>query len=230
MTVTPLPSRGAGPVPGRGTGTLSGQAPRRRRAPSQAGILRRRIMVNLTKWILPACGLGLLASIVLWPQIDRMSASGRMAFRRLGLTDTGQARVVDARYRGVNEKNEPYTITAATATQVKPDRVDLVTPKADLTMQSGAWLMLQSEQGVFMQKANLLDLSGHVVLYRDDGTTLNTAATTIDLTQGAAASNVPVHAEGPFGTLDAQGYALTDKGDTIQFTGPARLVLNSADQ
>ena len=241
VSVTPMPARGGvrggapatgsavggfSATPGRGIGSLSGHTMQRRRAPSQAGITRRRVMIKLTKWLLPAAGLALLSSIVLWPQIDRMADSGRVSFRRLGLSDTGQARVVDARYRGINEKGEPYTITAATATQVTPDRVDLVTPKADLTTQAGAWLMLQSEHGVFMQKANMLDLSGHVVLYRDDGTTLNAAASTIDLTQGAAAANVPVHAEGPFGTLDAQGYALIDKGDTVQFTGPAKLVLN----
>jgi lipopolysaccharide export system protein LptC len=39
-----------------------------------------------------------------------------------------------------------------------------------------------------------------------------------------------VHAEGPFGTLDAQGFALTDKGSVIQFTGPGRLVLNGRNQ
>ncbi len=37
-----------------------------------------------------------------------------------------------------------------------------------------------------------------------------------------------VHAEGPFGTLDAQGFTLTDKGSAIQFFGPGHLVLNSA--
>jgi lipopolysaccharide export system protein LptC len=48
----------------------------------------------------------------------------------------------------------------------------------------------------------------------------------MDLKSGAAASSQPVHAEGPFGTLDAQGFALVDKGAVVQFTGPARLVLN----
>ena len=34
------------------------------------------------------------------------------------------------------------------------------------------------------------------------------------------------HAEGPFGTLDAQGFVLVDKGAVIQFQGPAHMVLN----
>ena len=53
-------------------------------------------------------------------------------------------------------------------------------------------------------------------------------AAAIDLHAGAAAGRRRTHAEGPFGTLDAQGFALLDKGDVIQFTGPAKLVLNEA--
>jgi hypothetical protein len=46
---------------------------------------------------------------------------------------------------------------------------------------------------------------------------------------GAAAGADPVHAEGPFGTLEARGgFTLLDKGATIQFAGPAHLVLNGA--
>jgi len=77
-----------------------------------------------------------------------------------------------------------------------------------------------------MQHLGQLDLSHDVTLYRDDGTTLHTQSASIDMKASAAAGNEPVHAEGPFGTLDAQGFALTDKGDVIQFVGPARLILN----
>ena len=37
-------------------------------------------------------------------------------------------------------------------------------------------------------------------------------------------------AEGPFGTLEAQGFAVVDQGAVIQFTGPARLVMNGHGQ
>jgi lipopolysaccharide export system protein LptC len=47
---------------------------------------------------------------------------------------------------------------------------------------------------------------------------------------GAAAGSEPVHVEGPFGILDAQGFTVLDKGATIQFSGPARVTLNSASQ
>ena len=46
----------------------------------------------------------------------------------------------------------------------------------------------------------------------------------------AAAGSEPTHAEGPFGTLDAQGFTITDKGAAVQFIGPAHLVLNGTNQ
>jgi lipopolysaccharide export system protein LptC len=86
--------------------------------------------------------------------------------------------------------------------------------------------MVKAKQGVYMQHSDLLDLSHDVTLYRDDGTTMLTASASMDLKQGAGSGAEPVHAEGPFGTLEAQGFTLTDKGALIDFTGPAKLVLN----
>jgi lipopolysaccharide export system protein LptC len=50
----------------------------------------------------------------------------------------------------------------------------------------------------------------------------------MNLKLGAGDSDQYTHAEGPFGTLDAQGFTLVDKGAVIQFHGPARLVMNGA--
>lgn len=81
-----------------------------------------------------------------------------------------------------------------------------------------------------MQQLGQLDLSGNVTLYRDDGITLQTDAATLDVKANAAASASKVHAEGPFGTLDAQGFSLFEGGAIMQFHGPSRLVLNGGKQ
>jgi len=195
---------------------------------TQHAIARRRLLVLWSKRLLPVAALALLTAIVMWPQLEQVQEAGRQALHRLMGVDGG--RLLDARYRGVDERGRPYTLTAATAVQVSPERVDLTTPKGDVTEANGTWLMLQSNDGVYIQHSGKLDLSGDVVLYRDDGTTMRTATAAIDLKQGAAAGADTVSAEGPFGTLDAMGFALVDKGSTIQFAGPARLILNSRRQ
>jgi len=220
------------PVPaGRRPGErlLSSAGGRQRRPPTPGGIARRRLLVTATKWLLPMAALALLSSIALWPEFDRAKEQARLAMHRMAGAVDG-AQVTDARYHGVDERNRPYTITASTAVQADPDRINLTDPKGDVALQNGTWMMLQADKGVFMQRQNLLDLAGHVFLYRDDGTTMRTQSATIDLRNGAATSAEPVHAEGPFGMLDAIGFTVTDKGAVAQFPGPARLVMNGHEQ
>jgi lipopolysaccharide export system protein LptC len=227
MSVRPLPTRQAlARRPERQI--VSATASRIRKAPSPGGLARRRLVITLTKWLLPAAALLLLTTIALWPQVDRLRDSARIALQRAA-SEVGGATVTDAQYRGVDDQNRPYTLTATTAQQDGPDRVNLTTPKGDMTLTNGTWLMVHSKLGVYLQHSGQLDLSQDVTLYRDDGTTLVTASASVDLKNGAAASSEPTHAEGPFGTLDAEGgFTLTDKGAIIQFVGPAHLVLNGS--
>lgn len=218
---------GSGSSERRPNAHMASAGARVRSAPTPGRLARRRIFITLTKLLLPICALALLGTIAVWPELDRESESARFAFRRVG-GDVEGARVLDARYRGVDDKGRPYTVTASIAQQVDADRINLTSPKGDITLENGNWIMIQSKRGVFMQHANQLDLSRDVTLYRDDGLTITTASASVDLKGGAASSAEPTHAEGPFGTLDSQGFTLLDKGATVQFTGPAHVTLNGA--
>jgi lipopolysaccharide export system protein LptC len=185
-------------------------------------------MILLAKWLLPAAALALLCTLALWPEVKRIESGARTAATDFS-GDVTAARVTEAQYHSVDQHGRPYTLTAAIALQDGPERINLTTPKGDITLENGTWMMVKAKQGVFIQHSNLLDLSHDVTLYRDDGTTLLTASASLDLARGAAAGAEPVHAEGPFGTLDAQGgFTATDKGTSIVFAGPAKLVLNGA--
>ena len=131
----------------------------------------------------------------------------------------------EPRYHGVDAHGRPYMITARSVHQVGPDEVDLIDPKADL-IDDGAWLMLTADHGVYGPHSRVLDLSGHVVLYRDDGTFLYGPTATLDLTRSVVASNHWVRIQGPLGILDAPGYIIESHDGIAQFRGPARLVIN----
>ena len=200
-------------------------APPRRRQPLPAAIARRRRMVSLTKLTLPVAALLLLTCVALWPELSRESAGRMLIGRGIGLPETGQ--LTDATYHGVDERGRPYTMTASTAREVTPQRVDLTDPKGDITLEGNRWLMVKARNGVYMQHSGSLDLSGDVQLYRDDGTVMQSDTATLDLKAGAGSSADRVHVEGPFGTLDAQGFAATDRGALLRFSGPGHLVLNA---
>ena len=210
---------------------LSAAGPiRARRMPTSGGIVRRRVLVTVTKWLLPVGALALLASIAVWPELTRVGEQGRLAFRRAFSAIPDSGRLLEPRYRGLDDRGRPYTITADSAAQAGPLRVNLQEPKGDIVPESGGWIMVQSHDGVYIQHSGQLDLSRDVVLYRDDGTVMRTESASVDVKNAAAASDDQTHAEGPFGTLDAQGFTLLDKGAVIQFQGPARLILNEASK
>jgi len=200
-----------------------------RRPPSPGRIARRRFMILLAKLALPALALALLTTMAMWPELKRRAADVRWNLHEM-IPDVAGDTVIGARFHGIDEHGRPYTVTATEATQVGPDRFNLTTPKGDVTLQNGTWLMLQSKDGVYRKQEDELDLSHAVTLYRDDGTTMLTESAAIDMKNGAAASAQPVHAEGPFGVLDAKGgFTFTDKGEEVLFAGPAHLILNGAN-
>jgi lipopolysaccharide export system protein LptC len=223
MSITPMPSAPKGgsprrPVPARSFSAARPLASRLTRP-------RRRWVVSLAKRVLPLVALALLSLLALYPEINGNGERNRISYRRVALAPEG-GQLTDAHYQGVDDQGRPFTVTATKVRQMGADRTDLDSPKADMQLPSGTWLMLEAQRGIYEQKANRLDLSGDVTLYRDDGTVLQTGAATIDMKSSSAAGHEMVHAEGPFGTLDAQGFAVLDRGAVIQFTGPARLVLN----
>lgn len=209
---------------------LVSQPTRRRAVLSRRRMAMRRFTVLVAKVGLPLLALALLSAVALWPEIARVSEQGRLSFRRVFALEAESGRMLQPHYRGVDERGRPYTLTASWANQTGPNRVELGAPKGDMVLESGNWMQVQAKQGVFIQRAELLDLSKDVVLYRDDGTVVRTETAAVDVKQGAASSDDKTHAEGPFGVLDAQGFMLTDKGATIQFQGPARLILHGASK
>ena len=219
------PPRLSARPPGAGGTRSFGDGRRRLAAPRP----HRRWMIALAKRLLPVVALGLLLLVAFYPELGGNGDRSRVSYRRIDVTPDG-GQLTEAHYQGADSAGRPYTVTAAKVRQLGPDRTDLDAPKADIQMQSGEWMMVQARRGVFEQKANRLDLAGDVTLYRDDGTVLQTEAATLDLRANAAAGNEMVHAEGPFGVLDAQGFTVLDRGAVVQFTGPARLVLNGAQK
>jgi lipopolysaccharide export system protein LptC len=226
MSVRPLPSTGqqAHRTGGYLLGSLNSRG---RNFPTPGRIARRRFVINLTKWLLPLAAMGLLSMIALWPEIDKATTKARLALNHVSGEVEG-GKLIDARYNGVDQKGRPYTVTAATAWQIDPQKVGMTLPKGDITLENGTWLMLTAKQGTFIQGLNQLDLVKDVTLYRDDGTTMHTESASIDVKAGAAAGSEPVHVEGPFGVLDAQGFTVMDKGNAIDFAGPAHVIMNGA--
>lgn len=207
-------------------------------------IARRRRVLRWTKYVLPAGALLLLGSIAAWPEIERSMNTARIGLDAARRINVQSGHMVGARYRGLDAHNRPFTITADDALQARPegpaaasptttagtkdgdDRINLRSPVADTVGDGGSWIRVNGDKGVYLQHEQQLDLQHDVMLYRDDGIMMTGPVADLDLKRGVVASSDWVHAEGPFGQLDAQGYLMSQRDGIAQFRGPGRLVLN----
>jgi lipopolysaccharide export system protein LptC len=199
---------------------------RRHNPQAVAAIARRSLTVSTLKKALPLLAGVLLIALALAPSWRSGPDANRVTYHVQTAASSTASRMQDAQYHGHDQQGQPFTITAHNADDQGPDNVALVQPEGDITLKSGAWLMLKSDAGLFHQKSQKLGLNGNVILYRNDGTVLNVAKADIDLKGGNASSQDPVQVQGPFGTLQAaNGFALADRGARITFNGPATLTL-----
>ncbi len=201
----------------------------RRRSPEAISLIARRsATVTVAKKLLPAAAVLLLVALAAAPSLRAGPGANRVSYHVQTGGNTA-SRMQGAKYHGIDQHGQPYTLTANTANQLDSDQVALQQPAGDITLKSGAWLELKSDAGVFHQKSQELGLKGDVTLYRNDGTMMTADTASINLKAGSASSAAPVQVSGPFGTLNAvNGFNLKDRGADVVFNGPATLVLAQA--
>ena len=202
---------------------------RRRNPEVLARIARRSLTVAALKKALPAAALLLLVALVMAPSWHAGPAANRVTYRIQNTGSDNASHMQGAKYHGMDQHGQPFTLTANTADERGSDILALSAPMGDITLKDGAWLLLKSDHGTFHQKAQVLGLNGNVTLYRNDGTIMTAPSATIDLRAGSAASTAPVQVQGPFGTINAKnGFVLADRGAELTFNGPATMVLTQA--
>ena len=185
--------------------------------------------VQIAKIMLPVTAVGLIALVILWPHLRTEDLRFRIGFAAIQSNVDGDPNLLNPRYVGTDEDNQPFAVTADIAKKLDGEgmdvRIGLELPKADTTLKDGTWLVLTAENGIYARSDKTLDLAGSVNLFHDSGYEFRTEKATVDLSQGLASGDVPVKGQGPFGTLHAEGFRLLNKGRTIVFTGKSRMLL-----
>lgn len=200
---------------------------RKKKPDIKADLAKRSWRVTLLKWIFPAVALLLLIVLALAPEWHSGIESGRVTYHLSKSPDNETSSIENATYNGRDEQGQPYMVTASNIVQHSEGASLLTMPQGSIVLKSGAWLTLKSAAGRFDQKEDILDLTGNVMLYRNDGTIMTTSQATMNLHTSSAASKMPVQVSGPFGVLEAQnGFTLLNHGDQIMFYGPVKMVLD----
>lgn len=198
-----------------------------RQPPRFSGSNRYSLFVNLMKVMLPAMAAALILLVVVWPQLEIDGKRFRIGVSKLSLDQVDTLSMLNARFEGLDAKNQPFSVTADVATQSASDKdlVELQSPKADIALEDGTWMALTAQVGNYRREAQLLDLNGAVNLFHDRGFEIKTEAAQVDLAQASAEGVVPVEGQGPSGSLQAEGFRILDRGMRIIFTGKSRLVI-----
>jgi lipopolysaccharide export system protein LptC len=184
--------------------------------------------VGMMKLALPATAVAILGIIFAWPRLAPRDEQFQVAFANFNAKSVDTQSMVNPRYYGTDDKNQPFTLTAEIGTQIdqQAQQIQLEKPVADLTRPNGGGMVGNSDLGIFQQKDSTLELYGHVDLFQDKGYEVHSSSAHIDVLPGNAQGQEPTHGKGPAGTVEGQGFRLWDRGDRILFTGKARAVLN----
>ena len=193
----------------------------------------RRRFVGAMRLVLPGIAIGLLVLVVAWPKIFG-EVAGMIAPGAVfdGFSITEPMRMRHPRYVGTDSAGgKPYEVIAdeALVDPSVPDRIALTTMRAKVEGDDGAITRLSSDKGLYQRGIGQLDLDHDVRLMMPDGTVFTTEQATVRLPERHAEGQVPVHGEGPRGTIDANSFAIEQGGDVIRFQGNVRVVLVQGD-
>jgi len=189
--------------------------------------------VGLMRWLLAFGAVALAVTLVVWPSFTgRNSGTSPLLVATTGEVEDGRPTMKNARFLATDDSGQPYTITAELAWQEQgvEEIIFMEVLEGDILLESGAWVTISADRGVFDQTEQLLILESNVDLYSDVGYELHTAYAEIDLASGTAQGDMQVEGQGPTGLLSAGGFQITENGDRLRFTGPVHMTVFPGEQ
>lgn len=224
--------------PGSDSPPAAAESDRRRQRFTQLSFRRERPRYNplygrfvgIAKVLLPTIATAIIVLIVVWPELSEQNSRFTLGPARIDPAEDKNLRMVNARFTGVDASKRPFAVTADSADQAnaKSAEIRLVAPKADILLGNGAWVALTAASGIFNREKQILELTGGVNLFHDSGYEFTTESAVLDLAAGDATGTEPVRGQGPFGQLRAEGFRIYNRGERIEFTGKAKLVIRPA--
>ncbi len=180
--------------------------------------------------VLPLIAVGMTVVVLTWEDAGRRVEPLKRE-QVAPQTENVQNELLKPVFNSVDEKNQPYMVTADRATQdrTNPDILNLEKPKAELTMTNGAKLGADANTGIYQQKEQKLNLEGNVHLTHSDGYVLSSEELRVDMVTQKAFSGLDVYVQGPAGTIQSTGLEGDGVSGNLVFTGPAKVVLYSED-
>lgn len=196
--------------------------PSRRRVKASPGYSR---FVGMMKLLLPLLGLGLVITLVVWPNEFQKATGFHLAYVSSASDGSVDLTMLRPRYLGTDARNQPFVVTANSATQDPKDQrlITLIKLQADMSMADGRWFTVMADSGVYHQQKRFLRLEGGVNMFSDQGYEFNAQSAEINLKLGKGVSSLPVSGQGPFGTIRADRLVIDKFGQNLLFLGKVKM-------
>src|SRR5690606_15562614 len=119
----------------------------------------------------------------------------------------------------------PFSVNAASAIQKTDGSVLLEQLEGDMLLNDKSWLALTANNGVIDKDANEIVLTGAVNMFYEGGYEFRSEYAKIYSDEGRAEGNLPVQGQSPGGTLKADSFRVTERGETLYFNGNVQVNL-----
>lgn len=185
------------------------------------------LFVGVMKVLLPAAAAVFIMLLLAWPELTPDKDSLDLDLSDLAIDQPEALTMLNARFAGIDSRNQPFLVTADVASQETDDEsvIALELPRADITLEDGTWVALSARDGLYDRDQQTVDLVGEVSFFHDKGFELHTDKARFDLDEGTATSRETVTGQGVFGQIESMGFDSFNQGDRINFSGPTRLLL-----
>lgn len=184
-------------------------------------------LVGVLKLTFPLIAGSLVLMVAAWPHIMQRDERFRIGVTNANIEEATTVRMIKPRFTGIDGAQRPFVVTADDAVQQPGDTsvVELLRPKGDITLINGSWVALMADNGNYYKELKVLDAHGRVNVFHDSGYEFRTQTARFDMATASAEGNDRVDGQGPFGTLVAQGFRITERGAVVHFLGKSRMVI-----
>ena len=185
------------------------------------------IFVKFMKGALPLAALALGGVVLAYALQPRDAGRMALTFERLGRVE-GDLAMIKPRLSGIDNDGLPFVVTAARAIQEArgSDRVRLEEVTAEISLKDGTSLHVTAAKGVVDTKTHVLQVSGGMHLMSKTGYDARTLSAVADLRAGTVHGENGIEAEGSFGRITAQRFALDRGTRQLRFWGDVHMVLD----
>jgi lipopolysaccharide export system protein LptC len=186
-------------------------------------------LIRRMRIILPLFAMAIIAALMAWPSMDN-KISVLKEEQTASLQTIRKNELTGPKFESVDEKSQPYTLTALRAVQDEQNEeiMHLEQPEGKLALNSGEQVGLKADKGIYYQVPSQLKLNENVRLLHSEGYEMSMTHLDIDMKAGTAETDSNIEGNGPAGTLKAQGMNADNNAGILVFHGPAKLTLKES--